>query len=207
MEKIAKVLIIDNDDQFAKNCEDRIRSYAEAYSCSLTHFRKNFEKVLRNQNYTHIIIDGTADIVKIIRRTFTGPLIASSNNYQLNDTMFKAGCSHKIRKDKILDSLPIIIEFEHQGAPAKKGTKEIKLEFVDLMLEFLNSAKNPSEVEKTRELYEQVLKMVKQRKNAIAVIQMKSIYLPMTELETCPGNTASLLEVYNKMINVYTMIW
>ena len=207
MEKIAKVLIIDDDHQFTELCEEKLRPYAEVFSCGLNRFRKNSGLMFKNQNYTHVIIGGNESLIKIIRKKFSGPLIASSHDNKLNDAMLRAGCSHKIRKDKVLDSLLIIIEFEFQGMPAKKMTSEIKLEFVDLMLEFLNSVKNPKETEKTKELFAQITTMVKQRKNALAIVQMRGIGLLLTELELHPEDTASLLEIHNKMINIYTLSW
>jgi hypothetical protein len=36
---------------------------------------------------------------------------------------------------------------------------------------------------------------------------MRGIGLLLTELELHPEDTASLLEIHNKMINIYTLSW
>jgi len=206
MENKIKVLIINDDNQFAKTCEEKLRPYAEVYACSLNHLRRDPALIFKNKSYTHVIIDGNEYLIKTIRRFFNGPLIANSNNNKLNNAMLKAGCSHKIKKDKTFNALINILEFEHQATPGKRRTKEIKMDFVDLMLEFLASVKKPEKSEEAKELFIKIMEIIEQRKNDAAIVQMKEIQLLMTKLESQPKDTAILLEVYNKMISICSLI-
>ncbi len=113
-----KVLIVEDVDRYQQQYARELQGKVTVLPArSITEARKLFSE---NEDSDLIVMDAcvdndespdTRELVSAIRRTFNGPMIASSGLPEYRDILVEWGCSHKASKDdvpkKVLEILQI----------------------------------------------------------------------------------------------------
>ena len=103
---VPKVFVIEDRADSQRMFIDALAGLADVISAyNLRDALKIFE---REEGITIIACDAcladtkpdTLDLVKLMRSKFSGPMVAISDSQDYNDELQRAGCSHKVKKDR-----------------------------------------------------------------------------------------------------------
>lgn len=113
-----KVLVVEDDEVwqeiFTEKLEDEV-TFLKAFTV-----KEAEELFAANPNIDVAVIDAcvpgdrptTPPLVRKIRETFTGPMIAVSSMDTYRDKLVEAGCSHQCSKEKLPELLPALLRLE-----------------------------------------------------------------------------------------------
>ncbi|MEK7664082.1 MAG: hypothetical protein AAB340_01370 [Patescibacteria group bacterium] len=99
-----KVLVVNDNEKI----QSIVRTFGELLSFAAiqaTSLKEGKDLYDQNQDVDLIVMDGSVDnnheldsipLVKEMRKTYEGPILAASSNFLYNEDLIRAGCSHKI---------------------------------------------------------------------------------------------------------------
>jgi|GEM_PF-1542307 len=213
MNQKLKVWIIDPDIAFQKECAEKLRPFIPVITSGMVRTRTDVAEKI--SGVTHIVVDGDERLPKLLRLFFAGPIIAASSQEEFNELLMLAGCSHRSSKAKAMDLVLSLVDsgFSNEPLPVKKSFRILSWELIELIVEFLRSAKRPQKIEETRGFLAEIERVLREINRPGSVTEFKKIKDKLDELEVCPPDILSsryadcLEDLREKTLSLYSKIF